>query len=34
VLRLTFSGDRIAAIDIVAEPGRLEALDLSTLPSV
>jgi RNA polymerase sigma-70 factor, ECF subfamily len=34
VLRLTFSGDRISAIDIVAEPGRLEALDLSTLPTV
>jgi RNA polymerase sigma-70 factor (ECF subfamily) len=32
VLNLTFAGDRIAAIDVVADPGRLEALDLSTLP--
>jgi RNA polymerase sigma factor (sigma-70 family) len=32
VLNLTFVGDRIAAIEVVAEPDRLEALDLSTLP--
>ena len=32
VLNLTFAGDRIAAIDVVADPNRLEALDLSTLP--
>jgi RNA polymerase sigma-70 factor, ECF subfamily len=32
VLNLTFAGDRIAAIDVVADPDRLEALDLSTLP--
>jgi len=32
VLNLTFAGDRIAAIEVVAEPDRLEALDLSTLP--
>ena len=31
VLNLTFAGDRIAAIDVVADPDRLEALDLSTL---
>jgi RNA polymerase sigma-70 factor, ECF subfamily len=31
VLHLTFAGDRIAAIEVVAEPDRLEALDLSTL---
>jgi RNA polymerase sigma-70 factor, ECF subfamily len=30
VLNLTFAGDRIAAIDVVADPGRLGALDLST----
>lgn len=34
VLELTFAGDRIAAIDTVADPGRLEAMDLSTLPPV
>ena len=32
VLNLTFAGDRIASIDVVADPDRLEALDLSTLP--
>ena len=32
VLNLTFAGDRIAAIDVVADPDRLGALDLSTLP--
>ena len=32
VLNLTFTGDRIAAIEVVADPDRLEALDLSTLP--
>jgi RNA polymerase sigma-70 factor, ECF subfamily len=32
VLNLTFAGDRIAAIYVVADPDRLEALDLSTLP--
>lgn len=32
VLNLTFASDRIAAIDVVADPDRLEALDLSTLP--
>ena len=32
VLNLTFAGDRIAAIDVVADPDRLETLDLSTLP--
>jgi RNA polymerase sigma-70 factor, ECF subfamily len=32
VLNLTFADDRIAAIEVVAEPDRLEALDLSTLP--
>jgi RNA polymerase sigma-70 factor, ECF subfamily len=32
VLNLTFARDRIAAIDVVADPDRLEALDLSTLP--
>src|ERR671913_45707 len=32
VLNLTFAGDRIALIDVVADPDRLEALDLSTLP--
>jgi RNA polymerase sigma-70 factor (ECF subfamily) len=32
VLNLTFAGDRIAAIDVVADPDRLEALDLSALP--
>ena len=32
VLNLTFADDRIAAIDVVADPDRLEALDLSTLP--
>ena len=32
VLNLTFAGDRIAAIDVVADPDQLEALDLSTLP--
>lgn len=31
-LKLTFAGDRIAAIEVVADPGRLGALDLSTLP--
>jgi RNA polymerase sigma factor (sigma-70 family) len=31
-LKLTFAGDRIAAIDVVADRDRLEALDLSTLP--
>lgn len=31
VLNLTFTGDRISAIEVVAEPDRLEALDLSTL---
>jgi RNA polymerase sigma-70 factor (ECF subfamily) len=31
VLNLTLDGDRIAAIDVVADPGRLGALDLSTL---
>lgn len=31
VLNLTFAGDRIAAIDVVADPGRLGALDLSAL---
>jgi RNA polymerase sigma-70 factor (ECF subfamily) len=31
VLNLTFAGDRIAAIDVVADPDRLEALDLSAL---
>ena len=34
VLNLTFAGDRIAAIDVVADPDRLEALDLSTLPAL
>jgi hypothetical protein len=32
VLNLTFAGDRIAAIEVVADPDRLGALDLSTLP--
>ena len=32
VLNLTFAGDRIASIEVVADPDRLEALDLSTLP--
>lgn len=32
VLNLTFAGDRIASIDVVADPDRLGALDLSTLP--
>jgi RNA polymerase sigma-70 factor (ECF subfamily) len=32
VLNLAFAGDRIASIDVVADPDRLEALDLSTLP--
>ena len=32
VLNLTFADDRIAAIDVVADPDQLEALDLSTLP--
>jgi RNA polymerase sigma-70 factor (ECF subfamily) len=32
VLNLTFADDRIAAIEVVADRGRLEALDLSTLP--
>jgi len=32
VLGLTFAGDRIAAIEVVADPDRLGALDLSTLP--
>jgi RNA polymerase sigma-70 factor (ECF subfamily) len=31
VLNLTFASDRIAAIEVVADPERLEALDLSTL---
>jgi RNA polymerase sigma-70 factor (ECF subfamily) len=31
VLNLTFAGDRITAIDVVADPGRLGALDLSAL---
>ena len=31
VLNLTFAGDRIMAIDVVADPGQLKALDLSTL---
>ena len=31
VLNLTFAGDRIAAIDVVADPDQLKALDLSTL---
>ncbi|MPZ30825.1 MAG: sigma-70 family RNA polymerase sigma factor [Rhodospirillales bacterium] len=31
-LSLTFAGDRIAAIEVVADRDRLEALDLSTLP--
>jgi RNA polymerase sigma-70 factor, ECF subfamily len=31
VLNLTFADDRIAAIEVVADRGRLEALDLSTL---
>jgi RNA polymerase sigma-70 factor (ECF subfamily) len=34
VLNLTFAGDRIASIEVVADPDRLEALDLSTLPSL
>jgi len=34
VLNLTFAGDRIASIDVVADPDRLEGLDLSTLPSL
>jgi RNA polymerase sigma-70 factor, ECF subfamily len=34
VLNLTFTGDRIASIEVVADPDRLEALDLSTLPSL
>jgi RNA polymerase sigma factor (sigma-70 family) len=32
VLNLTFAGDRIAAIEVVADRDRLGALDLSTLP--
>lgn len=32
VLNLAFAGDRIAAIEVVADPDRLGALDLSTLP--
>jgi RNA polymerase sigma-70 factor, ECF subfamily len=32
VLNLTFAGDRIAAIDVVADQDQLKALDLSTLP--
>ncbi|MBI2736933.1 MAG: sigma-70 family RNA polymerase sigma factor [Rhodospirillales bacterium] len=32
VLNLAFAGDRIAAIDVVADRDRLGALDLSTLP--
>jgi RNA polymerase sigma-70 factor (ECF subfamily) len=32
VLNLSFAGDRIAAIEVVADPDRLRALDLSTLP--
>ncbi len=31
VLNLTFAGDRIAAIDVVADPDQLKALELSTL---
>jgi RNA polymerase sigma-70 factor (ECF subfamily) len=31
VLNLAFAGDRIAAIDVVADPDQLKALDLSTL---
>jgi RNA polymerase sigma-70 factor (ECF subfamily) len=31
-LKLTFAGDRIAAIEVVADPDRLGALELSTLP--
>ena len=31
-LKLTFAGDRIAAIDVVADPDRLGALELSTMP--
>ncbi len=29
---LTFAGDRIAAIEVVADRDRLKALDSSTLP--
>jgi len=32
VLNLTFAGDRIAKIEVVADRDRLRALDLSTLP--
>ena len=32
VLNLTFAGDRIATIEVVADHDRLKALDLSTLP--
>ena len=31
MLNLAFSGDKIAAIDVVAEPERLKTLDLSAL---
>ena len=31
VLNLSFAGDRIAAIDVVADPDQVKALDLSTL---
>jgi RNA polymerase sigma-70 factor (ECF subfamily) len=31
VLNLAFAGGRIAAIDVVADPGRLGALEMSTL---
>jgi RNA polymerase sigma-70 factor (ECF subfamily) len=32
VLNLTFAGDRIATIEVVADRDRLGALDLSTMP--
>jgi RNA polymerase sigma-70 factor (ECF subfamily) len=30
-LAFTYSGDKISQIDVIAEPGRLEALDLALL---